>query len=116
MTDLEFDVLDELYFVTPYKDLVSNLDLSEKEVLQTLKQLNEKKWVKCFINESDELLPDEVDLENNIVEVWNGGNPPVFVTNADKKIVKQFDSNHLALGILPDKDFNEKTDKLKKNI
>ena len=51
-----------------------------------------------------------VDLENNIVEVWNGGNPPVFVTNADKKIVKQFDSNHLALGILPDKDFNGKTE------
>jgi CheY-like chemotaxis protein len=51
-----------------------------------------------------------VDLENNIVEVWNGGNPPVFVTNTDKKIVKQFDSKHLALGILPDKDFNGKTE------
>ena len=51
-----------------------------------------------------------VDLENNIVEVWNGGNPPVFVTNSDKKIVKQFDSKHLALGILPDKDFDAKTE------
>ena len=65
MTDLEFDVLDELYFVTPYKDLVNSIDLSEKEVLKTLKQLIEKRWVKCFINESEELLPDEVDLENN---------------------------------------------------
>ena len=51
-----------------------------------------------------------VDFENNIVEVWNGGNPPVYVMNSDKQVVKIFDSNHLALGILPDKDFNEKTE------
>jgi two-component system, HptB-dependent secretion and biofilm response regulator len=51
-----------------------------------------------------------IDFENNIVEVWNGGNPPVFVINENKEIVKTFDSNHLALGILPDKDFDGKTE------
>jgi CheY-like chemotaxis protein len=51
-----------------------------------------------------------VDFENNIVEVWNGGNPSVFVVNEKKEIVKQFDSKHLALGILPDESFDGKTE------
>lgn len=49
------------------------------------------------------------DFENNVVEVWNGGNPPVFVINENKEIIKKFDSSHLALGILPDSDFDMKT-------
>ena len=51
-----------------------------------------------------------IDFNNNIVEAWNGGNPPVFVTNENKEVVKTFESTHLALGILPDEDFDEKTD------
>ena len=51
-----------------------------------------------------------LDLENNMVEIWNGGNPTVFVTNEDKEVVKEFDSTHLALGILPDDDFDGKTE------
>lgn len=51
-----------------------------------------------------------LDLENNMVEIWNGGNPTVFVTNEDKDIVKTFDSTHLALGILPDESFDGKTE------
>lgn len=51
-----------------------------------------------------------IDFENNIVEAWNGGNPPVFVTNENKKTVKTFESTHLALGILPDEAFDGKTE------
>ena len=51
-----------------------------------------------------------VDYENNIIEIWNGGNPPVFVINENKEVVKQFDSTHLALGILPDVAFDSKTE------
>lgn len=51
-----------------------------------------------------------VDIENNIIEIWNGGNPAVFVTNEKKELVKQFDSKHLALGILPDENFDTKTE------
>ena len=51
-----------------------------------------------------------VDYENNIVEIWNGGNPPIFVIDENKKVVKKFDSNHLALGILPDESFDTKTE------
>lgn len=51
-----------------------------------------------------------LDLTNNIVEIWNGGNPTVFVVNEDKEIVRNFHSNHLALGILPDESFDGKTE------
>ena len=51
-----------------------------------------------------------LDLENNVVEIWNGGNPTVFVVNEDKEVVKKFDSNHLALGILPNESFDGKTE------
>jgi CheY-like chemotaxis protein len=51
-----------------------------------------------------------VDFENNIVEAWNGGNPAVLVINENKEIVKKFKSKHLALGILPDEDFDGKTE------
>ena len=51
-----------------------------------------------------------VDYENNVVEIWNGGNPPIFVTDENNKVVKKFDSNHLALGILPDEAFDTKTE------
>jgi CheY-like chemotaxis protein len=51
-----------------------------------------------------------VDFKNNLVEVWNGGNPAVYLINENKDIVKRFDSTHLALGILPDAAFDETTE------
>lgn len=51
-----------------------------------------------------------VDVENNIIEVWNGGNPAVFVVNSHNEVVKQFNSKHMAIGILPDEAFDSKTE------
>lgn len=51
-----------------------------------------------------------IDFHTNVIEIWNGGNPPIFVLNENKEIVKQFNSNHLALGILPNDSFDEKTE------
>ncbi|MFK5913955.1 MAG: fused response regulator/phosphatase [Woeseiaceae bacterium] len=51
-----------------------------------------------------------IDYSSNVVEVWNGGNPCVFAVNESNEIVKRFDSQHLALGILPDSDFDTNTD------
>lgn len=54
-----------------------------------------------------------VDYSNNIVEVWNGGNPPVFVMNEHQAVEQKIESTHLALGILPDEAFDEKTEFVK---
>ena len=51
-----------------------------------------------------------IDFSNNVIEVWNGGNPAVFLINENKEIVKKFNSEHLALGIMPDNAFDEKTE------
>lgn len=51
-----------------------------------------------------------VDFTNNIIEVWNGGNPSILVVNNKKEIVKRIDSTHLALGILPEESFDETTE------
>lgn len=51
-----------------------------------------------------------IDFNTNVIEVWNGGNPPIFLVNENKNIVKKFNSEHLALGILPDVDFDGKTE------
>ena len=51
-----------------------------------------------------------VDFKTNVVEVWNGGNPAVFLLNEKKELVKRFESTHLALGIIPDSIFDEGTE------
>lgn len=48
MTDREFDVLDELYFVVSFQDLQEQTDLGEEELRHTLSSLVAKEWVKCF--------------------------------------------------------------------
>ena len=64
MTDKEFEVLDELYFVTPYEDLQLTLGL-DPEVLKSLViTLWDKGWIRCYLGIDNELDEDTVDLEN----------------------------------------------------
>lgn len=65
MTDAEFDVLDELYFVQPYEHLQSELDLDETELKDTLIGLSEKGWIKCYTSMDEEVFDQDLDLENN---------------------------------------------------
>lgn len=65
MTDAEFDVLDELYFVQPYEHLQSELDLDEGELKDTLIGLSEKGWIKCYTSMDEEVFDQDLDLENN---------------------------------------------------
>lgn len=66
MSDLEFDVLDELYFVQPFSYLQDELELNEETLKNTLKLLLSKSWIKCFKTVTDEvLIIDELDFENH---------------------------------------------------
>lgn len=51
MTNSEFDILDELYFVCTIDDLVIKIDLSEQEIKDTLWTLLQKGFIKCLENE-----------------------------------------------------------------
>lgn len=61
MSDDEFDLLDELYFVQPYSVLQEALGWKDKHLLDTLGMLKEKGWVKCFIAPDQECF-DAINL------------------------------------------------------
>ena len=65
MTDLEFDVMDELYFVVSFPELQRLVQLSGAQLKGVLEGLLDKNYVKCFENVSDELPHDEVDFSRN---------------------------------------------------
>ncbi|MDB5272782.1 MAG: hypothetical protein JWO58_1149 [Chitinophagaceae bacterium] len=63
MTDQEFEVLDELYFVISFKELMRNLSWTEVELLPVLKSLLLKELVKCIDPESEE------EIERSAIEL-----------------------------------------------
>ena len=65
MTDQEFDLLDELYFVQPYAYLKEELGWSDEELLHTLERLHQKGWLKCYDKMDEEVYESHVDLKSN---------------------------------------------------
>lgn len=70
MTDVEFDVLDELYFVQSFQYLLGELELEEQELKEVLRSLINKGWVKCFLNMHDEVWSDELQLDKKYNEYF----------------------------------------------
>lgn len=70
MNKLEFEVLDELYFLTSYADLQAATQLESDQLLKVLEQLNEKKWLKCFARPDQELELDRVDIGTEGTTYW----------------------------------------------
>lgn len=65
MTDEEFDVLDELYFVSSYPELKSNTGFEDDVLREVLKQLAVKGWIKVLRNSDDEVPFVQGDFEEN---------------------------------------------------
>ena len=63
MSDLEYDVLDELYFVQSFADLMGPTDLEEKELRPILLKMLNKGWIRCYKTVSEEVSAEEVDFE-----------------------------------------------------
>ncbi|NVJ86250.1 MAG: hypothetical protein HWE15_08085 [Algoriphagus sp.] len=55
MTEDEFDLLDELYFVQPYTYLKETLGWPDDRLLVTLQGLHQKSFIKCLTAPDDEL-------------------------------------------------------------
>lgn len=64
MTDDEFDVLDELYFVQSYGQLEKLVDFNSFRLLHTLQGLYEKGWIKVMKEIDDEVPEDQIDLQS----------------------------------------------------
>lgn len=48
MSDQEYDLLDELYFVVSYTDLQKEVKMKDKELQKLLLTLIDRGWVLCF--------------------------------------------------------------------
>lgn len=63
MSDEEFDLLDELYFVQPYSYLKESLGWEDPQLLETLSSLYQKSFIKCLSTPDSERF-DQVDLKS----------------------------------------------------
>lgn len=65
MTDQEFDVLDALYFVVPFQEVVEESGLTVAVVKDVLAQLFEKGWIRCYHSPGEEIAEHEADLSSH---------------------------------------------------
>ncbi|HSI78593.1 MAG TPA: hypothetical protein VK957_22045 [Lunatimonas sp.] len=55
MSDDEFDLMDELYFLQSFAYLKEVMDWEDERLLNTLQQLYDKEWIKCYIAPDEEI-------------------------------------------------------------
>jgi hypothetical protein len=63
MSDEEFDLIDELYFVQSYDYLKKELDWEDEKLLFILQKLVDKEWINCFSSPDEEVF-DDLDILN----------------------------------------------------
>lgn len=51
-----------------------------------------------------------IDTNNHSIEIWNGGNPKAYFCDSEGKILHEFTSRSVALGILDDASFDSSTE------
>ncbi|XOV93663.1 MAG: hypothetical protein ACFHWX_02915 [Bacteroidota bacterium] len=61
MTDDEFEVLDELYFVQSFQELTSLTQKDPNLLRNVLSDLYEKGWIRVFKGIDDEISKEDVD-------------------------------------------------------
>ena len=70
MTDLEFEILDELYFLVDFEYLQKNVSMDEAELKTELRKLLEKGWVK-MLEKQTELESEGLELFDNNFKKYN---------------------------------------------
>ena len=69
VSDEEFDVLDELYFVKHFNELLQDSTLSKEEILPALRTLYDKGWIKVLRSPDEEIL-EKLDLTSSFQEYY----------------------------------------------
>ncbi len=65
MTDEEFDIIDELYFVTAYSDLKEATTLSDDVLKANLIRMARQGWIRIYKSVDEESEMDLLDMEND---------------------------------------------------
>ena len=61
MTDVQYDLLDELYFVISFTDLEERVELEREILLKEIHQLFEQGWVRVFKSPDDTMDYEKID-------------------------------------------------------
>lgn len=70
MTDAEFDVLDELYFVISFRNLLDATSKTPAELTEILRELHRKGWVKVMETIDEELSSAEVNWDHKMSDYY----------------------------------------------
>ncbi|OHX66129.1 hypothetical protein [Flammeovirga pacifica] len=65
MTEKEYELIDELYFVTAYDQLQKELEWAGTDILSILKECIKNEWVRCYSAPDVEIENSNLDLDNN---------------------------------------------------
>lgn len=65
MTDAEFDVLDELYFIQPFETIRQRVAMDAPQLKETLSGLVQQDWIRCFESANGDLPADADAFERN---------------------------------------------------
>lgn len=65
MTDREFDIIDELYFLTSFQELRENTGISQEELAALLWELIKREWVNCYKDYDQEFIPRKVEFQTD---------------------------------------------------
>ena len=68
MSEPEYEVLDELYFIKSYSDLQKELKWPEITLHNVLRALWDNGWVRCYTDPVNELFAGDVNLESNYTD------------------------------------------------
>jgi PAS domain S-box-containing protein len=69
-------------------------------------EINKKVWQSLPVSHFVAAIIVSIDAVSHMIEVWSGGCPPPFMLNNEGEREHQFKPRHLAMGILPPKQFD----------
>ncbi len=70
MSEAEFEVLDELYFVMSFGQLSSVVEMDDGMLKETLEGLLKKGWVECFTSPNDTAGVQPVHFEKEYAKYY----------------------------------------------
>ncbi len=70
MSEAEFNVLDELYFVTSFSRLSAALETDDETLKKTLAALLKKGWVECYEHPGDGSPVQPADFEKEYAKYY----------------------------------------------
>lgn len=68
MSEAEYDIMDQLYFVTSFEDVKNLSGVDETVITAILWKFIKSGWVKCFDGPEEEVEVTEDDFKTNFVK------------------------------------------------